>query len=651
MKYVSAILLSIFLLFLWGCPSRSILGPDGLTGYPGGQHLAEAEKRYQEGEYRAAHTAYKAYVAKYPQSPMAPAALLKIGSIHTIWKQFEEARAVYAELMSTYPDSPFALDAMVSILASYYQQGEFDEVLRQAPLILKKTDSRFHVIKAYTLLGDASMAIDEIKDAAFFYSKAHQLADGQTQEEVGEKLDSAIGRLKPNDIRSFIGHAAEKPSLIYLLFQIARYKDEDKQYSDALWVLSEFVKIFPEHEKVGDAEVLIEKYREMSVYNRYTIGCLLPLSGTYGEYGKRALNGIEYALSQFTATEVNPMLRIVIRDTGSEEHKAVGAVQALTQERVAAIIGPIITAESVAPIAQKEGIPLVAITQKEGIVEKGDYIFRNFFTPKMQIQTIVKYAVGDLGLNRFAILYPDDNYGEKFMNLFWDEVVKNNGSIVGVEAYAPDATDFSDTIKKISGSYYDVPKGLHGMRTPQRKRRWWKETRRIGGRGGPAPIVDFDAVFIPDEPKRTAMLIPQLAYHDINDVYLLGTNLWHSDKLLRMAYQYAQRAIMADVFFAESESPNVQQFVNGFEEIYGVKPGFMEAIAYDSAMIILQLISRQEITFRSALRDSLFNLHDYPGMTGITSFEPNGEVRKKLYLLGIKKDQFIELKPGSSGSN
>ena len=74
------------------------------------------------------------------------------------------------------------------------------------------------------------------------------------------------------------------------------------------------------------------------------------------------------------------------------------------------------------------------------------------------------------------------------------------------------------------------------------------------------------------------LIAPQLAYYDIKDVYMLGTNLWHSDALIRIARQYVQGAVMPDGFFADSTSPGVQQFVATFEETYEEKPDFIEAV-------------------------------------------------------------------------
>jgi ABC-type branched-subunit amino acid transport system substrate-binding protein len=159
----------------------------------------------------------------------------------------------------------------------------------------------------------------------------------------------------------------------------------------------------------------------------------------------------------------------------------------------------------------------------------------------------------------------------------------------------------------------------------------------------PESIVDFDAIFIPDSPKKAGLIIPQLAYYDIKDVYLLGTNLWHSESLIKIADQYVQGAIMPDGFFAGSKSPRVRNFVELFENTYQETPEFIEAILYDSAMILFKVVSEPSIRFRSEIRDGLLNMNDYPGVTGMTRFDENGDVLRRLYLLRVKGKTFVEL--------
>ena len=149
---------------------------------------------------------------------------------------------------------------------------------------------------------------------------------------------------------------------------------------------------------------------------------------------------------------------------------------------------------------------------------------------------------------------------------------------------------------------------------------------------------------IPDAPNKVGLIVPQLAFYDIKNTCLLGTNLWHSNSLIKMSRKYVQGAILTDGFFEDSSFKYVKEFVKNFEEVFKEKPGFIEAVSYDTAMILFQIISRPDIRFRSAIKDELMNLSDFQGLTGITSFDKNREVHKKLFLLQIKGDKFVELK-------
>ena len=280
--------------------------------------------------------------------------------------------------------------------------------------------------------------------------------------------------------------------------------------------------------------------------------------------------------------------------------------------------------------------------------------------PKL-VKALVSYAAEELGLKRYAILYPDEKYGETFMNLFWNEVIAHKGKVVGVESYKPDGTDFADPIKKLVGLYYEVPEELKNIDETANK----NETNEITTENiienllspldeesenwdmkenkESEAVVDFDAVFNPDAPKKSGLIIPQLAFYDVKDTYLFGTNLWHSDSLIDMTYRHAQGAIMPDGFFAESRSENVKQFVDGYNEIFHQKPGFIEAVAYDTALILFQMVSRPDVRFRSVLKNELKRLQGFQGVTGLTSFDNNGDAIKNLYLLQIRGQHFVEL--------
>ncbi len=462
------------------------------------------------------------------------------------------------------------------------------------------------------------MAVESPSEAASSYIKGlESLERPDKGNSITEKLKTAVLNLSSEDAGGLLENEENEFARGHIMLQLGAKSIEDGKYEEALEILTKLIEQHPEHESVEKAGELIKGLDAMPAYSRRTIGCLLPLSGSHKVFGNKALRGIELALAESMGDRGASSINIIVKDTGSDPRKAVRGVMELSDARVSAIIGPIITAVDAAQEAQDRGIPIITLTQKSKITEIGDYVFRNFLTPKMQVETLITHAMEALGLSNFAILYPDEKYGTTFMNLFWDAVMKRGGKVVGVEPYGLEQTDFSEPIKKLVGRYY--------------------------GKKNAKSIVDFDAIFIPDEPKKVGLIIPQLAFYDIDNVTLLGTNIWHSGKLVRMAGRFAQGAIIPEGFFEKASSEVNRRFVRKYKETYGDKPGFTEAAAYDTAHILFRILEKPGVRFRSTLRKSLANTKNYPGVTGVTSFSENGEAEKKLYLLRLKGKEFVEI--------
>jgi branched-chain amino acid transport system substrate-binding protein len=658
MKFKCAIILLSAVLFIWACAPKPVITPAPGQVTSEDEFFSRAEQLYESESYDEALALYDEYFRRFPDKPLAAAALMKIGIIRALKENYEEARSAFRNIISAYPTSPFVPDAMVEELRTYYQQGRYQDVIELAPDMLKTIDSWTHIFRIYALIGDVYMTQGAPIDALDYYARAWEFASGPELEAIAEKFKEAIAQLDSADLAILIQHPDESLPMDYLLFQLGLNYALEENYGDALMILNQFIEKYPAHENRILAESLIDEIKKNAFFKRYTIGCLLPLSGPYQAFGQRALQGLELAQAQFSSQSSNPPLNIIIKDTGADPDKTITALEELYRDQVAAIIGPIVTSEIAAREAQQMGIPIVTLTQKDNIPEIGDKVFRNFITPKMQVQTLTSFTVESLGLYRFAILYPEETYGTTFMNLFWDQLLESGGQVVAVESYKPDQTDFSDSIKKLVGLFYEIPEDLQPVeeelpddQKPEDVETSGQEedqTKVAGARGGveedePEPIVDFDAVFIPDSPGKAGQIVPQLAYHDIKDVYILGTNLWHSDSLIKIAEQYVQGAVMPDGFFAASPSPRVQKFVKDFEETYQETPDFIEAIVYDTAMILFNVVSREQIRYRSEIRDELLNLDVFPGVTGLTRFDENGDAQKKLYLLRVKGKKFVEL--------
>lgn len=580
--------------------------------------IADAREAVAAKKHAEAYRLYEVYLARFPEGPHTDEVLMQKAVITETGGDLDEALVDFQQLTSQYPQSPWVTDAYQRIVEILFTQQHYDRVIQEAEKALSVVQENSIRSRIYGVVGETHMARAAYLGAVRAYAEAYNLAQGDSKDDLSSKMEAAADRLDTVYLKSVLDDLAQGPARSELLFLLGNRLMVEELYPDALDVFTELVAMYPDHAYISMARGNIADLRQMAV-DRDTIGCLFPLSGPFSQFGTRALEGVELALHQFSAASMAPSVRIIVKDTGGDLDKALAAFQELVEADVTAIVGPMVTAEAVAVKAQELGIPIITLTQKENIHQLGDYIFRNFITPRIQTQALVDYAVQMLGITRFAILYPSDKYGITFMHQFWDRVVVRGGELIKMEAYDPQKTDFAEAIKKLI-ERYEPPEGDDAR-----------------------PVIEFEAIFIPDAPEKAGLVIPQIAYHDIEDVYLLGTNLWHSQRLVGMARQFLQGSIFPVGFFPEASTLGVVGFVDEFTAVFGHKPEFLEAVAYDTAKILFEIISRSEASYRSLIRDELLQLSGYPGVTGITTFRPDGDVEKKLYLLSIRGDQFVEL--------
>ncbi len=674
------IVIMLLAALLGACMPQVPQVPTGIGQSAEDQFFGKAEEAFQQKEFEQALSIYSQYMSQYPQGTHADLALNRIAFIYKAQGIYDASQAFYERLIREYPESRFLDEARLGIIDLYILDERPADAIALAQQMLAtdlNADTRHQLWQRLTqqYQVDGSMP----NSAAYAYM-LYKSAPEQDKQHWVEQLKQTIEQLNAADIEMLWDQLDDKRIRSFLMYRYAVLQVVAENYDDALELLSAFQATYPEHPDAEEAAQLVDMLYQRLTFRPLTVGCLLPLSGAYQLYGQRALSGIELALSMMKTVEGALPLHLIIKDTASEDSSAVQAVRALSEEQVGAIIGPIITAPAAAREAQRLNIPMVTFTQKPGVTDIGDYIFRHFITPQSQVKALVNYFVHHIGLRDFAIMYPQEVYGRTFMTLFWDEVVRQGGRVRGVEAYEPEQTDFAGTIKKLVGSFYSIPSELQArtvvqveedpyfqsqgagkgrldqmladpvtrltglfFQDPDQDRIKGPAIGRVQKREGPRPVIDFDVLFIPDAPKTAGLILPQLAYHDVKDIYLAGTNLWHSDQLIEMTHAYAQNAVITDGFFTESKSPVVQNFVNAYQKIYERRPGVIEAFAFDTATMLFKLVSQSDATYRHILRDSLQQSSQIEGVTGPTAFEISGEAIKTLCLLRLKGGRFIEI--------
>ena len=372
---------------------------------------------------------------------------------------------------------------------------------------------------------------------------------------------------------------------------------------------------------------------------------MLTLSGKFGKFGYKALQGIELALKVFQPSSDAAPLSLVVMDDQGDQDRALAVMDELFyKHHVAVIIGPLVSklAEPMGKKAQELGIPLIALSQKEA--SGGDYVFNAALTPAMQVRELVQYATEKAGISSFAILSPQGRFGDEYVKAFWDEVDRVGGAVRGCEAYANDETDFREYIDKLVGlastdaRAHEVEElKLLKAATPVKSRS--KSFQRMFDL---KPIVDFQAVFIPDDPKALGQILPTFAYRDVEKLLFLGINTWDNNELIARAGQFAEGAVFVDGYYSGSQAPSSKKFAEEYRATYGSDPSSVEAMSYDAAHILASLMKGSDVTSRADMRDRIMGLKDFQGVTGKISYR-DGRLTKRLSLLTVKSGKIEEI--------
>jgi len=370
----------------------------------------------------------------------------------------------------------------------------------------------------------------------------------------------------------------------------------------------------------------------LAAEERLLIGALLPLTGKQAAAGNRALDGIIAGLGLFDRKQA-VLVELYIENYGGDPAAVGRAVTKLAEAyRVLAIIGPPDpdAAKEAAKAAQSLQVPLLALCPVDAPEGSRDFVFSDQRSDQREAVTMAAYAVKDLGLSRLVILYPDNAYGTAMMSAFQAETLRLGGKIRRVQSYKPDQTDFSSEIKKLAAIKAPRP-------SPKKK---GVDAAKI-----PPPALDFDALYLPDTFRRVRMILPQLSFHDVRGVQLLGTSQWYSPEGIHKEVDYFEGAVMTAPFFAESNKPLVRKFADSLYGATGREPDYREALAYDTARMLREALRDRKVTDRRSLRDRLKQTEAFEGVTGWVSVEKTGEMRRGSFILKVEGKSIVDVTP------
>jgi ABC-type branched-subunit amino acid transport system substrate-binding protein len=362
-----------------------------------------------------------------------------------------------------------------------------------------------------------------------------------------------------------------------------------------------------------------------------TIGVLLPLTGTYAQYGKDALRGIRLA---YASLEYRQNVVLQIEDTASNPQDCVLAYRRLLSDGADIIIGPLLTKNAAALLPQLTGnMPVLSLSSLPGNANlRGKGLYINSLALRMQAQFLAEYAFTQ-GAMRMVIIQGDKPDEISEADSFADTFEAHGGTIVDRVTLPADGVDFRRVLLRMRRDTDDeqlladldrdmslfIPEQDLEIRMP----------------------VRFDAVYLAMNGKHVALLAGQLAYVDINGLPIYGSSRWADGHLLDDRGRYLSSSRFVEIQFPNGDTPAMQDANAAYREAWGAdNPPPLVGIAYDTLRIAAVVSSRLGLTGHAAVQ-GLQSPEGFPGLTGHVRFGPDGIGHKTLDLFTVQDGKAV----------
>lgn len=371
------------------------------------------------------------------------------------------------------------------------------------------------------------------------------------------------------------------------------------------------------------------------------VGLLVPLAGANASLGQAMLNAAQMALFDWA----DEKFEIVVHGTGDTPESAQRAAQEAIIDGAQLILGPLLaqSVRAVAPVARVARVPVVAFSSDRAVAGDGAYILG--FQPESEVRRVVGYARAR-GFARFAALAPDNDYGHAVVAALRQAAADGNGSVTQVQFYDPNATDFSDLVRRFAN--YDMrraallaqKKELEGREDEIAKRALTRlEKMQTLGE------LPFDALLLPDGGRRLQAIAALLPFYDIDSakIRMLGTGRWDQAQL------GAEPALVGGWYPAPPPQSRAS-FEQRYRQAFNAAPPRLATLAYDAGALAA-ILGRGEkgADFSPA---ALTQTSGFAGSDGIFRLRPDGVNERGLAVLQVLANgtRVVSPAPESFGS-
>ncbi|MCB9044466.1 MAG: ABC transporter substrate-binding protein [Chitinophagales bacterium] len=336
------------------------------------------------------------------------------------------------------------------------------------------------------------------------------------------------------------------------------------------------------------------------------IGALLPLTGDLAKYGESGKQGLIIALNEFKTNHKNLNCEIVIEDDKADVKVALSSLNKLiTIDNVKIVVGAMASGVTlgIAPTINEKKIILIAPTSTASdVTNAGDYIFRVCVSDAFEGKSMANYIANNFKSKRIGVIYINNDYGVGLKKNFIESAKAENLNIVFENGYNPTQKDFRIIINKLKNEMVDL---LYIVSQKEQ--------------------IDFFSQCKEQNYK------PQFT----------GSTMIEDNDLLNKLGDFLNGTLYTYRSYNSSDTGvTTKYFVDAYQKKFNTLPDFYAASVYDATKLALKTAFDCS-TNNTDYKTYLYTLKNFNGVTGLITFDKNGDVQQGFSIKEIKSGNFF----------
>ncbi len=338
------------------------------------------------------------------------------------------------------------------------------------------------------------------------------------------------------------------------------------------------------------------------------LASVFSMTGGASAYGRMTYQGVQVAMELFPEILGLPV-KMVVMDTKSDKVEAANGVRrAIENENVLAILGNIISGNSLAggAVAEELKTAMVSPTSTSPIVTEGkEYVNRVCFSDDFQGQAAAKllYKLGDRTVAVFVDVEQD--YAVSLANYF-KRTFEGLGGTIFYEYYKTGDQDFSAQV-------------LDAM------------------------SKNVDAFYMPGYYTEIALICSQAYDNGFYGNLATGDGAY-ADETVEIGGEAVEGLFLTAGYHADSPAfnENAELFLEAYEEKYpGEKPSMFAGLGFDAYLVLRDAIERAGELDREKVAKAIRETKNFPGSTGFITITDEGNAEKSVVIVRIEDGQYI----------